>query len=132
MIINVILTASLLWTALGGNPKDDCFTELSTRYGMERWECTWCDRSLPDDSDLDKLWRLEKDHVLTEIRVCETDANVVFGVTLTYGEWSYGRVTNEKTLYEHGTDANAYAGSCSSLELSDGEYISALRFHYID
>ena len=41
-------------------------------------------------------------------------------------------MTNEKTLYTHGTDMNAYGGSCSSLELSDGEYISALRVYYID
>lgn len=132
MIINVILAASLLWTALGGNPKDNCFTEHSRRYGMDSYECDWCYKSFPDDSDLDKLWRLEKDHVLTEIRVCETEVNMIFGVTLKYGEWSYGRVTNEKTLYTHGTDMNAYGGSCSSLELSDCEYISALRVYYID
>ena len=57
----------------------------------------------------------------------------MYGVTLTYGEWnSYGRVTNAKTLYTHGTDMNAYGGSCSSLELNNDEYISALRIYYVE
>ena len=87
----------------------------------------------PEDSDLDQLYRLSKDHELTKITVCETVTEVVYGVTLTYGEWnSYGRVTNAKTLYTHGTDANDIGGSCSSFELEEGEYITKLKIGYMD
>ena len=87
----------------------------------------------PEDSDLDQLYRLSKDHELTKITVCETVTEVVYGVTLTYGEWnSYGRVTNAKTLYTHGTDANDIGGSCTYFELEEGEYINRLKIRYME
>ena len=41
-------------------------------------------------------------------------------------------MTNGKTLYTHGTDANDLGGTCSSFELEEGEYITRLNIYYME
>ena len=70
------------------------------------------------ETDLDRIGQLDKDHVLTRIAACENRGLMIHGVQVTYGVWSYGRVTDEVLLKKHGTDDEHENADCTALNLS--------------